>query len=249
MGWTALSNEPGPARPSGRGWSEVGLIVAVFAVAALGLAFGLLAEEVMEGDTLAFDRAIIMALRSGGNAADPIGPPWLEEVGRDVTALGSFVFLGFVLLATVGYLLLIRKRALAALMLVAVLGGVALSTALKIGFDRPRPDLPHAARVFTASFPSGHATLSAITFLTLGAVLARANADRRVKAFFVVTAVFLTVVVGLSRLYLGVHYPSDVLAGWCAGSAWAVLCWTVALRLQRRGEVEPPGPPPESEGR
>ena len=229
------------------GRDEIGLLIAVFAVASLALGFGLLAEEVMEGDTAGFDRAIIMALRSGGNPADPLGPAWLEEMGRDVTALGSFAFLGFVFLATVGYLLLVRKRALALLMSAAVLGGVALSTALKLGFDRPRPDIPHAARVFTASFPSGHAMLSTITFLTLGAVLTRANADRRVKTYFMAVAVLLTVMVGISRLYLGVHYPSDVLAGWCVGAAWAVLCWTAALWLQRRGDVEPSDPSPRTE--
>jgi len=223
------------------GRREIGLIAALFIVAALILGFGLLAEEVMEGDTASFDQTVILAFRTGGNPADPIGPAWLEEAGRDVTALGSFAFLGFVFAAAVGYLLLVRKRGLALLMVVAVLGGTALSTLLKMGFDRPRPDIPHAARVFTASFPSGHATLSTVTFLTLGALLSRVNADPRVKAYFMFLAVFLTIAVGLSRLYLGVHYPSDVLAGWCVGAAWAVLCWTVALRLQQRGKVEPPG--------
>lgn len=229
---------------------EIGLIAALFLVAALALGFGLLAEEVLEGDTSRFDQAVIWALRTNGNPADPIGPAWLEEMGRDVTALGSYAFLGFVFLASLGYLFLIRKRALALLMAVAVLGGVALSTALKMTFDRARPDIPHAARVFTASFPSGHATLSAVTFLTLGALLTRVNADRRVKAYFMALAVFLTVMVGMSRLYLGVHYPTDVLAGWCVGGAWAILCWAIALRLQQRGRVEPPSPSPRNgEGR
>lgn len=237
-----LSGRPRLASPTRLGRDEIGLIAALFVVAAFILGFGLLAEEVMEGDTSGFDRAVIMAFRTAGSPADPIGPPWLEEMGRDVTGLGSFAFLGFVFLAVVGYLLLVGKRGLAILMAVAVLGGVAVSTALKLGFERTRPDIPHAARVFTASFPSGHATLSAITFLTLGAVLARTTADRQVKAYFISLAVFLTVLVGLSRLYLGVHYPSDVLAGWCVGAAWAILCWTGALWLQRRGDVEPPEP-------
>jgi len=226
------------------GRHELGLIAAVFAAAALLLGFGLLAEEVLKGDPSGFDLAVIMSLRSGGNLADPIGPPWLEELGRDVTALGSFAFLGIVFVASVGYLLLVRMRALALLMAVAVLGGTTISTLLKMGFDRPRPDIPHAARVFTASFPSGHALLSAVTFLTLGALLTRVTSERRIKAYFMVLAVSLTVLVGLSRLYLGVHYPSDVLAGWCVGSAWAVLCWAGALWLQQRGAVEPPGPSP-----
>ncbi len=157
---------------------------------------------------------------------------------RDVTALGSFAGLGIVFLASLGYLLLLGKRALALLMAAAVLGGVTISTLLKVAFDRPRPDVEGAAQVFTASFPSGHAMLSAVTFLTLGALLARTNGDHRIRVYFMSLAVLLTVLVGLSRIYLGVHYPSDVLAGWCLGTAWALLCWTVALRLQRSGQVE-----------
>src|SRR3954452_17857369 len=117
-----------------------------------------------------------------------------------------------------------------------------LSTALKMGFERPRPDLvPHSTRVYTASFPSGHAMLSAIAYLTLGALLARVEKLRRIKAFFLGFAVFLTLLIGVSRVYLGVHWPTDVLAGWCVGAAWASLCWFVALQLQRRGKVERPG--------
>ncbi|MGX5829934.1 phosphatase PAP2 family protein [Mesorhizobium sp. 43Arga] len=201
--------------------------------AGLFLVFGSLAEEVLEGDTTTFDLAVLAALRSTANPADPIGPPWLHEAARDVTSIGSVVFLGFVLLAGVGYLLLIHRRALAVLMAVSVVGGEVLSTALKKNFDRPRPDIPHVTQVFTASFPSGHAMLSAITFLTIGALLARANEDRRLKRYFMALAVVLTVAVGVSRVYLAVHYPTDVLAGWCIGFGWAILCWTVALWLEQ----------------
>jgi undecaprenyl-diphosphatase len=124
----------------------------------------------------------------------------------------------------------------------AVCGGMMLSTALKMGFERPRPDLvPHATRVYTASFPSGHAMLSATAYLTLGALLARVEKLRRIKAFFLGLAVCLTLLIGISRVYLGVHWPSDVLAGWADGAAWASLCWFAALQLQRRGQVEKPG--------
>lgn len=235
----ALTSPSGLARLGRR---DFGLIGALFLVFVLVLGFGWLAEEVMEGDTARFDLAVITALRTPGDLTDPLGPPWVEEMGRDVTALGSFSFLGFLFAATAGYLLLIRKRGLALLMTAAVLGGTVVSTLLNYGIDRPRPDFPHTARVFTPGFPSGHATLATITFLTLGALLTRVNADGRVKAYFMALAVFLTVMVGLSRMYLGVHYPSDVIAGWCVGGAWAVLCWTIALWFQRRGEVEQPGP-------
>ncbi|MBZ9813859.1 phosphatase PAP2 family protein [Mesorhizobium sp. CA7] len=201
------------------------LIVSLFGAGSLLLSFGLLAEEVIEGDTRGFDRAVLLAFRNAGDPSNPVGPPWLEEMGRDVTSLGSFAFLAFVSVAAVGYLLITRERWYAALVALAVVGGEIISTLLKIAFDRPRPDVIHSVRVFTASFPSGHAMLSAVTFLTLGTLLAKANPDRRVKAYFISLALFLTVMVGLSRVYLGVHYPTDVLAGWCVGSAWAILCW------------------------
>lgn len=194
----------------------------------------------MEGDTHRLDMAVLMALRTSGDPTDLIGPHWFEEAMRDLTALGSYTFIIIVLAAAIGYLLLVRKPAMAIFMLAAVFGGVLISNLLKIGFDRPRPDLEQAARVFTPSFPSGHAMLSAVTFLTLGALLTRANVEWREKLYFLALAVLLTIIVGLSRIYLGVHYPSDVIAGWCVGSAWALLCWAVALWLQARGNVEPP---------
>ncbi|MGW5837855.1 phosphatase PAP2 family protein [Methylorubrum extorquens] len=222
------------------GKREVGLLATLFCVAALLFAFALLAGEVMEGDTMTFDNAVAHFFRPLG-AAGPIGPAWVHELGRDVTALGSMVVLCFILAAVVGYLLLIRKRGAAALVVGSILGGTLISFGLKLLFNRSRPEIPGGIQVFTASFPSSHAMLSAVTYLTLGALMTRIAADTRLKAYFMGLAVFLTVVVGLSRVYVGVHYATDVLAGWCVGSAWAVLCWVVALRLQRRGQVEQPG--------
>jgi undecaprenyl-diphosphatase len=202
-------------------------------------AFVELAGDVIEGDTATFDRMILLALRQPQDLSDPIGPAWFEEMARDITALGGHAILTIVTLATLAYLVMVRKYHAAVLVAAAVGGGMLLSTALKLGFDRPRPDLvPHAARVYTGSFPSGHAMLSAVTYLTLGALLARVQPRRRLKAFLIGLAVVLTIIIGMSRVYLGVHWPSDVLAGWCVGAAWASLCWFVALQLQRRGQVE-----------
>jgi undecaprenyl-diphosphatase len=231
---------PIPERLARLGAHEVGALVAIFFCAALILAFGSLAEEVMEGDTHKVDMAILMSLRTAGNPPDLLGPPWFEEMMRDLTALGSYAFIILILTAAIGYLLLIRKWGLALLTGGSVVGGMLISNLLKMGFDRPRPDIDHAARVFTPSFPSGHAMLSAVTFLTLGALLTRVNVDWRAKLYFLTIAVLLTIIVGCSRIYLGVHYPSDVIAGWCVGSAWAVLCWATAFWLQSRGQVEPP---------
>jgi undecaprenyl-diphosphatase len=161
-------------------------------------------------------------------------------MARDLTALGSFGVLALLTAAAVGYLVLAAKRHAAIAVLAAVAGGVVLSTALKLGFDRPRPDLvPHAVEVYTASFPSGHSMMAAVTYLTLGALLARVEGDWRLKLYWVGIALLLTLLVGFSRVYLGVHWPSDVLGGWALGATWALACWIVMQWLQRRGTVEP----------
>lgn len=220
--------------------AEIRPLAILLCAAALILGFGLLAEEVFEGDAAAFDAHVAGLFRSAGSAT-PIGPPWLQEMARDVTSLGSYALLGLILLTAVGYLLLVYKRATALFLTGSVVGGMVLSTLLKLAFNRPRPDLPTTARVFTASFPSGHAMLSAVTFLTLATIVARAETDPRIKAYFVSIGIFLTVAVGVSRVYIGVHYATDVLAGWCAGSAWAILCWALANRLEETGWLEQSG--------
>ncbi len=229
--------------------NEWGPLLSLATLSFCGWAFVELAGNIAEGEVPSFDRAVLLALRNPADLSDPVGPSWFEESARDITGLGGYAILTFVTIATIAYLLMARKRHAALLVLVAIGGGMLLSTALKFGFERPRPDLvPHGTRIYTASFPSGHAMLSAVTYLTLGALLARVQRRRRVKAFLLATAVILTLGVGASRVYLGVHWPSDVLAGWCVGAAWAALCWFVALQLQHRGQVERPGQitPPDS---
>ena len=207
-------------------------LIAISTTALLFFAFGFIAEEVAGGEMSAFDRKILLAMRDPADPSLPIGPAWLQEAARDVTSLGSIVVLVFVTLAAVGYLFLVRQYASAWLMLAAVFGGLVLTELLKAGFDRPRPDfVAHAVRVFTASFPSSHASLSAITYLTIGALLARAQSSTTIGLYFIALATFLTVLIGASRIYLGVHYPTDVLAGWCLGVAWAITCWLVAAWL------------------
>jgi undecaprenyl-diphosphatase len=204
-----------------------------FAAAVLMLAgFGVLAEEVVEGDLQPFDRAVLMALRVPGDPANPIGPPWFEEAARDVTALGSFTVLGILTCVIAGYLMLTGRARTGWFMAASAAGGALLSTVLKVIFDLPRPDLTGVTRVFTASFPSGHATASAAIYLTIGALLAARATRRREQAFYLVVAVLLMLLVGLSRIYLGVHYPSDVFAGWLIGAGWATLS---VLMMRRKG--------------
>ena len=198
-----------------------------------------IADEVLEGGLREIDTAILLALRSPMNPADPLGPRWLQEIGRDVTALGGTLVTTFVTAAAVGFLALQGKRRAAAFVAVAVSSGVILGALLKSGFDRPRPDLvPHGTVVYTSSFPSGHSMTSAVVYLTLAALLIRVQARRRLQLYLLSLALAVTVAVGVSRVYLGVHWPSDVLAGWSAGAAWAMLCWSIALWMQRKGEVE-----------
>lgn len=179
----------------------------------------------------AFDTDILLAFRAPGDTSDPVGPLWVEEAMRDLTALGSTSVLVFIVLSVFLYLLLAGKARAALFILASVAGGQLLSSLLKLGVDRPRPDLvSHLAEVYTLSFPSGHAMLSAVTYLTLGSLLARVLPGRALKTYVLAVAVIATLLVGVSRIYLGVHWPSDVLAGWCAGSAWAMLCWLISRR-------------------
>jgi undecaprenyl-diphosphatase len=222
--------------------NEFGPLVSLAGFGFFAWAFMELADTVREGETHVLDSQLLLALRDPANLANPIGPSWLEEAARDITGLGGYAVLSIITWATWAYLMIVGKRGAALLVLVAVIGGTLLSSGLKLGFERPRPDLvPHATRIYTASFPSGHAMMSAVTYLTLGALLARVETRRRARAFIIGLAVVMTLLVGMSRVYLGVHWPSDVLAGWSVGAAWASLCWFVALQLQRRGQVEKPG--------
>lgn len=218
---------------------EAPLLASIAVVSGLILAFLQIADEMIEGEMEAFDRTILMLFRDPANVDATIGPPWVHEMVRDITALGSFALLGLIVAAVCIYLVLARMRAEAVLIVTSVLGGTILSTVLKMGYNRPRPDLAAMSTQFTASFPSGHAMLSAVTFLTLGALLARLAPTRALRIFSIGAAVFLTFIIGMSRLYMGVHYPSDVLAGWCLGAAWALLCSAIAAMMQRRGSIAP----------
>jgi len=192
-----------------------------------------IAEEVGEGETRWFDQALLLGLRTS-DPADPIGPRWFEASVADISALGGFAVLALVTLFAVGYLLVLKRWGAALLLLAATLGGTALSEGLKVGYNRPRPDLvAHIVETTSMSFPSGHAMLSAVTYLTLGALIARTQERRRLRGYVLGAAILLTLIIGASRVYLGVHWPTDVLAGWCLGAAWALACWAIATRLTR----------------
>jgi undecaprenyl-diphosphatase len=207
---------------------EIVPIAVLLGVALPLLAFFEIADEVGEGEARWFDEGMLLALRTN-DPADPVGPRWVEAWVVDLSALGGFAVLTLVTCFAIGYLLVLKHWGGALMLLIATLGGAAISEGLKIGFNRPRPDLvAHVVETTSMSFPSGHAMLSAVTYLTLGALIARTQEKRSLRSYVLGAAILLTLLIGASRVYLGVHWPTDVLAGWCLGAAWALICWTAA---------------------
>jgi undecaprenyl-diphosphatase len=222
------------------GGHELAVMVGSLCVVASTWLFVLLASQVAKGNTKSFDDQLLMALRVPGDPARPIGPEWLEETARDITALGSTVVLGLATCAVAGFLALDRRYSAMAFVVGAVVSGSALGFLLKEAFHRPRPELvPHLMRVYFTSFPSGHSMMSAVVYGTLGSLLSSLVTLRRLKFYFLALAASAAFLVGVSRVYLGVHYPTDVMAGWSAGLAWSTLCWLVSHRLKSRGAIEP----------
>lgn len=213
----------------------------VFAFGVLGFwTLAELADEVIEGSTRNLDRDLLLLLRTAGDHGNPIGPAWIEEVIRDLTAIGGVAILTLTTLAVAGFFLLQNKFATTLYLLSSVGGGLLISSTAKAFFDRPRPELvPYDAFVNTSSFPSGHSMMAAVVYLTLGVLVARTLPQRRLKVYVLSLAVIATLLVGISRVYLGVHWPTDVLAGWLAGFLWASVCMLGARYLARRGSVEP----------
>jgi undecaprenyl-diphosphatase len=186
-----------------------------------------------------FQQAEVHWMRALRNPADPsrlIGPWWFVGVVRDVSALGSAVVVIMLSVFCTGYFLLRQQWGHAAFLAVTVLGGYVLNQALKSNYSRVRPEVvPHLAEVSSASFPSGHSMVSSLVYLTLGALLAQTAPRRREKIYSMAAAALLTLLIGVSRVALGVHYPTDVLAGWSAGTAWALACLLIAWRWQQVG--------------
>ena len=221
-----------------KSWLVPGTLIPIALIGGAAWAFIELLDEVGEGETRPIDEAILLVFRMPGDPADPVGEPWFEEAMRDVTALGSAPALLIAVLAVVGFLMLAKAWRPAIFTLVASGGGLIVSSLLKYTIDRPRPDLvPHGNLIYTSSFPSGHSMMSAVVYLTLAALVTRLIQRKRLKGYALGVAMILTLMVGVSRIYLGVHWPSDVLAGWAAGAAWALGCWLVARWISLGGDT------------
>jgi undecaprenyl-diphosphatase len=223
------------ARVKPRDRTELALLFGGVAFLLLLITFTKLASEVLEGETQSFDKKILLALRDPADLSRPLGPAWMVSGALDITALGSATVLGLTVFTVAGFLLLqgLWRRAL--FVTVASFGGWFINGALKQLFQRPRPDVvPHLREVMTMSFPSGHALQSAVVYLTLGALSMHIAQRRLTKFYCMAIASLATILVGASRIYLGVHYPTDVLAGWLIGLSWALLCWMIERYLERQ---------------
>ena len=227
------------ARVSRRERTELRVLLVALAVLGFAIGFVFVADNVAQGDTRDFDERMVRALRRADDPAVPIGPALLRSGALDITALGSPTVLGLVVLAATGYLFIHGLYRTGSFVFVASCGGWFLNWSLKQAFDRPRPDLvPHLREVMSSSFPSGHALTSAAVYLTLGTLLMRLARGRIAKFYCIAIAMLATLLVGSSRVYLGVHYPTDVLAGWLIGLSWALLCWMIERALERRAGMK-----------
>ena len=211
-------------------------LLCLLAFAALGLV-GFLVDDIVEGGSFRFDDALLIALRRPGHLDQPIGPGWLLQSATDLSALGGFTLQWLLGGASCVFLVFIRRRAEAVWLVASVVSASILNASLKSMLHRPRPELvPHLAVVSNASFPSGHAMISAAIYLTVGAMLSETQPSRAARIFVMTFAGLLVLLIGASRIYLGVRWPSDVLAGWCLGSVWALAVFAAnrTLRVRNR---------------
>lgn len=218
------------------------MILGLVILGALGWLFAEVTDEVLEPETPVVDELVLKALRANADGTDPIGPRWLERAVVNISALGSGPVVLVIVLISVGFLILGGRRRLALLIALCAGGTGVVMLALKELFDRGRPEIVQAMQAVPGqAFPSGHAMISAALYSTLGVLLARALGHRRLQLYTMAVAAALAFLIGATRVYMGVHYPTDVLAGWTVGLAWALLCGLVARALQLRGVVESPG--------
>ncbi len=205
-----------------RGW-QVDPQHALAAGIACWLGFGLMTWLVHSGRIVAFDEVGLRLFRHGGDLA-LIGSAGFAEAVRDITALGGTLLRTIATVAVFVALFFLRLRREAVLMLVTILTGLAVELAIKDLVGRPRPLLvPHLVEAGGMSFPSGHSFNSALGFIAIALAFATYSARRRVRWTLIGAAGVLSMLVASSRVALGVHYPSDVIAGWLGGAGWAFL--------------------------
>lgn len=217
--------------PARAPWLVIGLATLALAI----LVLAIVGRSLAGGTQFSFDKAVLLMMREPGSLAVPAGPAFLGQAMLDITALGGGTVLTIVLGSSAGYLLLRRHMLTATLVLAGGVTGPATVSVAKRIFGRERPAVvDHLVEVGSASFPSGHSANSAAVYLTLALVLAQIVRRRRERAYLLAAAAVLVLLVGLSRVYLGVHWPSDVLSGWAFGSLWAIGWWAIGHWLRER---------------
>jgi undecaprenyl-diphosphatase len=211
------------------------VIIAVIALVAGTVGFLILAGYVTGGSTEYIDTKILRSLRNPNNLQLSIGPRWVIDTMNDITVLGSATIVLLITLIVIGYFILQKNYSAVYLILAAVIGGALIDLELKEFFGRVRPTIiPNLMQPFTFSFPSGHSMMSAVIYLSLASLMARFQKRQRDKIYILSVAILLSLIIGVSRVYLGAHYPTDVLGGWLLGTAWAAFCWLIAWFVSQR---------------
>jgi len=220
------------------GWPEFVVLLAIGSLTASLWIFVTVTDEVIESEHRAIDKRVMLAFRTPGDLARPIGPEWVKRVSLEISAMGSAPVLTIIVLLICGYLFLEKNPAAAWTILFASVSGTILNQILKNLIGRERPQIvPHLSEISNSSFPSGHSMLSAIIYLTVATLLTKTVHTRAAKIYLIGSAFVLAFLVGLTRVIIGVHYPTDVVAGWMAGTAWAIICWFLAGWFSRRGQL------------
>ncbi|WJI61906.1 phosphatase PAP2 family protein [Mesorhizobium sp. C416B] len=215
--------------------SNAGFLAVVAICAVSLLTFGFLVAEMRLDQIAEVDKRLLLSLRNPSDLSNPLGPVWFGEMVRDFTALGSTGVLVFVTAAGIGYMYAQGMVKEGVYLLLVVASGRVTDILLKYFVARPRPAIvPHIVTETTTSFPSSHAMMSAVVYLSIAViVISDTNARKFAKVYFLSVAILLTSVIGASRVYLGVHWPSDVLAGWSVGVFWVTACWILKLLVPR----------------